>query len=332
MQYFAQMRSISLALAFAAGAPWSATASAPSVADRSEIYLKPTAIVATHDGARIAVYCVGHGSPTVVMDAGLGDGATTWAHVQPEIARHTRVCSYDRAGYMFSSAGPMPRTSDRIVSELHDVILGMPIAGPVVLVGHSFGSLNVRLFTDRYPALVAGVVTVDGSHEDQTRSIPASMQRFQTAMYKRIAACGTSHGPVKDPLCEPQADPTLSPPLIALIKRDEVRPRQVAAINDEFKHFELSATQVRKARRSFGSIPMVVVTGAKPNRWKFPGVPPADSASMAATWTRLQNNLATLSKHGEHVTADDSNHYVQVDAPWVVTAAVTHVVDLVRAK
>src|SRR6058998_690879 len=84
------------------------------VAPGDAVYTRPGRIVAAADGARLNLYCMGSGSPTVIFDSGWEDWAPAWAKVQPEVAKFTRACSYDRAGVGFSDAGPMPRTSVRI--------------------------------------------------------------------------------------------------------------------------------------------------------------------------------------------------------------------------
>src|SRR5262249_13950340 len=96
------------------------------------------------------------GGPTVVLDSGLGVPAVGWDFVQPEVAKSLRVCSYDRAGYGWSTAGPMPRTSGEIAKELHALLVAAGEKPPYVLVAHSFGGYNVRVYTKGYPAEVAG--------------------------------------------------------------------------------------------------------------------------------------------------------------------------------
>ena len=118
------------------------------------------------EGRKAHLLCEGTGHPTVVLEAGLGDTLDTWSWVQPEVARFTRVCAYDRPGLGASAPVDGPRTSDRIVEELRILLDSAPVARPYVLVGHSFGSLNVRLFASRYPERVAGLVLVDPTHED----------------------------------------------------------------------------------------------------------------------------------------------------------------------
>jgi pimeloyl-ACP methyl ester carboxylesterase len=117
-------------------------------------------------GYRLRLYCTGQGSPVVVMDSGLGDTMETWADVWPGVKAFTRICVYDRAGLGKSDAGPTPRTSQRIVDELHGLLVVARVPEPYVLVGHSFGGLNVRLFASEHPAQVAGLVLVEATHED----------------------------------------------------------------------------------------------------------------------------------------------------------------------
>ena len=117
-------------------------------------------------GYRLNLRCLGEGSPVVVLDAGAGDNQETWEWVVPEVRKFTKVCSYDRAGLGRSDAGPTPRTSERIVVELHALLSRAGVRGPYVLAGHSFGGLNVRLYAARHPELVAGLVLVDATPDE----------------------------------------------------------------------------------------------------------------------------------------------------------------------
>src|SRR5204863_1246227 len=125
------------------------------------VYARPGQLVDA-GGCRLNLYCMGSGSPTVVFDSGWGDWAPAWSKVQPEIAKWTRACSYDRAGTGFSDAGPMPRTSVRIAEELRTALHNAGVAGPYILVASAFGADNVRTFVERYMAETAGMVMVDG--------------------------------------------------------------------------------------------------------------------------------------------------------------------------
>src|SRR5687768_3288862 len=112
-------------------------------------------------GYRLHINCTGTGSPTVVVDAGLGDWSTMWGYVQRDVEKTTRICTYDRAGMGWSEPGPLPRDSKQFAKELHTLLQNADIAGPYVMVGHSLGGLTVRVFAHEYPSEVAGIVLVD---------------------------------------------------------------------------------------------------------------------------------------------------------------------------
>ncbi len=122
-------------------------------------------------GHKLFIECTGEGNPTVVLDAGLNHGGHDWRDVQPQISRFTRVCNYDRAGVDRSEPGPLPRTSQLIADELDGLLANARIEDPLVMVGHSFGAMNVRLYTSQHPGRVVGVVLVDGLHPDGLGSI-----------------------------------------------------------------------------------------------------------------------------------------------------------------
>ena len=119
-------------------------------------------------GLSLNLNCTGQGNPTVILDTGGGIPAVGWSLVQPEIAKFTRVCSYDRAGYGWSGAGPTPRTSLQIARELHALLDVGREKGPYLLVGHSLGGYNVRVYNHEYPNDVVGMVLVDASHETKS--------------------------------------------------------------------------------------------------------------------------------------------------------------------
>src|SRR5512133_732893 len=119
-------------------------------------------------GHRLHIDCTGTGSPTVVIDAGLGDWSATWkSWVQPGVEKTTRVCTYDRAGMGYSEAGPLPRNAAQFAKELHTLLQRASIPGPYVLVGHSMGGLTVRVFAHDYATEVAGVVLIDSMSPGQ---------------------------------------------------------------------------------------------------------------------------------------------------------------------
>lgn len=137
-------------------------------------------LVEVEPGRRLNLYCTGKGSPTVVFDAGLGDVTATWVLVQPVIAAHSQACSYDRAGLGFSDPGRRAGDSANIVDDLHRLLVAVSIKPPYILVGHSYGGMNVRLYADTYPAEVVGMVLVDSAEEDWNKSLWKLGQKQET--------------------------------------------------------------------------------------------------------------------------------------------------------
>jgi pimeloyl-ACP methyl ester carboxylesterase len=107
-------------------------------------------------GRTLNLFCSGSGNPAVIIDTGAGEPGYSWSHIQPELARVTRACWYDRAGTGWSEAGPYPRDSEAIARDLHELLQRAGVSPPYVLAGHSFGGLNVRVYSRLYPDDVAG--------------------------------------------------------------------------------------------------------------------------------------------------------------------------------
>jgi pimeloyl-ACP methyl ester carboxylesterase len=128
-------------------------------------------LVPVGGGRSLYLSCRGTGSPTVVFESGLGVYSGTWLAVQKRVAAQTRACVYDRAGLGTSSPAPSGRTSSDLVADLAALLQRGNVAGPYVLVGASFGGLDVQLFAATHPDDVAGIVLVDSLHWDFDRRI-----------------------------------------------------------------------------------------------------------------------------------------------------------------
>jgi pimeloyl-ACP methyl ester carboxylesterase len=259
-------------------------------------------------GHRLHLWCTGSGAPAVILENGLGGSTAAWGFVQPEVARFTRVCSYDRAGMGYSDPGPSPRTARRIASELAALVERGGIGRPVVLVAASSGGFNVRVFASDHPDRVAGLVLVDASHEDQVHQIPR-LARFVRLLSSVgvLRLLGVSFGP----------NPALLPPSTQRSARATgFRAAGYQAAADEIIHIRESAAEVRASRRKL-TVPVVVVTGAR---------------GADATWQELQRDQVTLSERGCQITAEQSGHVVSIDQPQVVVDTIRSVVDAARGR
>ena len=257
-------------------------------------------------GYRLHLWCTGDGAPAVILDTGLGGSSAGWGFVQPDVARFTRVCSYDRAGMGYSDPGPSPRTARRIASELAALLTRGGIAGPVVLVGASIAGFDVRVFASDHPERAAGLVLVDPSHEDDAHEVPR-MARFVPLLSTIgvLRLFGVSFG---------QRIESLAPSVRQFAQATRFRAAGYQAAADEIIHIRESAEEVRSSRRKL-TIPVFVVTGA---------------GGADENWRRLQQDQASLSERGCLIIAQQSGHVVAVDQPQIVVDAIRIVVETAR--
>ena len=288
-----------------------------SAAPHDEIYLKPGQIVAA-DGAQLNLYCTGAGSPTVLFDSGHQDWAPAWAVVQPEVSKWARACSFDRPGYGFSPKGPMPRTSERIATEIHDALKAAHVEGPYVLVGHAFGATNMRTFAFLYPDEVQGLVLVDPDPIDAgTPGEVAGAHGIYIEQAIEIQRCRDSlaaHVPQPSELaCDKRffrgfPDPAWSDPVnAALADAVHTRPDLSDAANAELKEIPGDELWLQQHRKSLGSKPVRVITAAQHK-----------SDTIAA-----QARLLEISSNGKQIIARRSRGaYVQFDEPELVLQSI----------
>jgi pimeloyl-ACP methyl ester carboxylesterase len=257
-------------------------------------------------GYRLHLWCTGNGAPAVILDTGLGGSSAGWGFVQPDVARFTRVCSYDRAGMGYSDPGPSPRTARRIASELAKLLDRSGIAGPVVLVGASIAGFNVRVFASDHPERAAGLVLVDASHEGDAHEVPR-MARFVPLLSKIgvLRLFGVSFG---------QPVESLPSSVRGYAQATRFRAAGFEAAADEISHIQESVSEVRSSRRKL-TVPVVVVTGAR---------------GADENWRQLQHDLTSLSERGCLTIARQSGHVVAVDDPEVVVEAIRTVVGTAR--
>lgn len=289
-------------------------------------------------GVSLNLNCVGQGTPTVILDSGLGVPAAGWDLVMPDVARFARVCSYDRAGYGWSSAGPMPRTSEQIVKELHALLAASGEKGPYVLVGHSFGGFNVRVYADKYPADVAGLVLVDTSHEDQNRLMPPSLKKLtndqiaQLDSQKRLMPILIFFG-IARLTAGDDGDSKLSKEFRDKMKYLQLQTKFIDAALSEIKNFSESAEEVRRTG-NLGDRPLVVLTAGKDLGAKdLPkGVSVEEMREFRKTWVNdLQVRQAKLSTRGKQIVVPDSTHMIPMERPDAVVNAIHEVCDAAKA-
>ena len=288
-------------------------------------------------GHRLHLYCLGTGSPTVVLEAAAPGWSLYWSTVQPQIARTTRVCAYDRAGLGWSERGPLPRTGQRMAKELHRLLERAGISGPYILVGHSLGGLVVRLYQHDYPKEVVGLVLVDAGHELEMRQ--AEFRPFVNAgnsllpVIRAMTILGISRlMATYDQLPQLLSGQEEKVPaeIRPMLRAGWLRTGYYSTLTDESNGLIETLEQVRHSG-SLGDLPLVVVTANGPIWWPdMPGqVNPAKFRKM---WLDLQQDLTKRSTNSRQVFAEQSGHFIPFDQPDLVTNAVRRLIDHERSS
>jgi pimeloyl-ACP methyl ester carboxylesterase len=247
-------------------------------------------------GYQLHINCTGHGSPTVILDAAGGNSSATWGLVQPELARSTRVCAYDRAGMGWSERGPLPRDLKQHVLELHALLSGAGIEGPYVMVGHSYGGRVALVYAKEYPSDVVGMALIDPGKLDDDPHFPPE-NRADLATENRtvtVARWLAPFGVVR--LLLPHAD-YADLPVGESAANDafNVTTKFFRTVGDQYRVLPQTYLQQRGVR-DLGSMPLIVMSASTP-----------DDATRRV-WTEMNGELTKLSTVGAHRVAQGATH------------------------
>ena len=298
-------------------------------------------------GRRLHVVERGEGEPLVVLEAGLAASSLSWCLVERGIAEFARVVSYDRAGFGSSDEAGHAATAVDSAEDLTKLLDAMGYAGPIVLVGHSFGGLIARVFEQRHGVRVAGLVLVDpvvraewrAPSEQQAKLLARGvrlsrrgwmlartgivgvvlrlMVRGSRAVPKLMArtAAGKAAAVTERLAGEIRKMPRELWPLAAAHWSE---PKSFLAMAKTLAGLTASANQLDETR-GLGNLPLVVLSAE------------ASSSATAALATDEHWREARLSLRGEHRIVSGSGHWMHFDAPEIVVEAVRRVVEAVWA-
>jgi pimeloyl-ACP methyl ester carboxylesterase len=303
-------------------------AETPHADSRLDVYAKPGQWVIIGKDRRLNLRCSGKGSPTVVLESGNNADSMTWSKVQPEIAKFTRVCAYDRAGTGFSDGGPLPRNVDAHANDLAALLKSAHIEAPVVLVGHSYGTNIVRRFADKHANEVAALVLLDPPPQNVGEFSPEFEKadaEEHTGMIAAVRNCeqGAKTGRLEAPApeykdCLRGPNPQFSAELNAAMHANKIKPAfWQTIISITVSNVDLYKQPVSKAE-SHGAMPLVILQPDAP----FEDVPPEFHEPMEQARQKTQRAIAATSTRGKIVPVVHSSHDVQLDRPDAVVDAV----------
>ena len=292
-------------------------------------------------GRRINLLCTGTGGPTVILMAGIFSWSVVWYKTQPVMAQNARVCAFDRAGYGFSDPGPRPQILSDVVDDLHAALNAGPLSGPYVLVGHSLGGIEARLYAQRWPKEVVGMVLVDSALAGEGL-IDESQPGFDEVIGGESWAADmlncaflVANGPLDPsrpeyndctsatalPSDTPAAFRTIWPRFFTAYYFAD----KVSLSSSIYTHRYDSVDHLR-----LGAMPLRVLSIE--NAWDD-GTPAGArfNRSYSKVWTALQVGLAHLSSRGVHQIIQGSGHHIQLDKPQAVIDVVDEVLRELQA-
>ncbi len=268
------------------------------------------------------LYCTGSGSPTIVLEAGWGVSTPVvgWGNFQPDLAKITRVCSYDRAGLGWSELQPGPGDADHTAANLHVLLAQAGVTGPIVLLSHSWGGIYVRDYLTHYPANVQGLILMDSSTPDQNKRFAAVVgpqDNSHMALIIRVARLAYSAGiPRLFGICKPVAGWEVR--TARELGEDSCRSHFDALVN-EYNNFDASSAETLHSE-PFGDLPLLIIShdpaaGAAPNE-------PPEARKLEALAAQMQEELKQLSTHSLRIIAKGSGHEVHTDRKALVLSQV----------
>src|SRR5450830_1008376 len=276
-------------VALGAAAQTPAAVATPADPERRP-YAKPGILAALPDGRRIHFNCMGSGSPTVIMTAGLGDWSASWRKVQPTVARSTRVCTWDRAGFGFSDGSTQVQLIANTVSDLEAALKSAAIAGPYLMVGHSMGGLESGAIGVGTPD-PKGCLVYTGGYAPETA---AALAQRDTEWLRWAAK-------------------------ISLHERFDESARSLAR---PARNYGAMPLIVLTAGKPFTPPASMAPATAEAIRAGWP--------AFSAEFNRAHDDLAALSTRGSNRMVADAGHYIQYDRPDLVIAAIEEVVKASR--
>jgi pimeloyl-ACP methyl ester carboxylesterase len=291
-------------------------------------------------GRRLNLYCSGTGSPTVIFEAYSGGSGWAWANVQPEIARKTRACVYDRAGLSFSDPSPRPGTSANAVEDLHKLLAGAGIRPPYVMVGNSYGGINVQLYAYRYPQEVVGLVLVEAGNENETsrydRATNGKISEIYAMFAERSKEClgnaqqGFVPGSEAQLNCTAIAPSGINRSVAAAQFALGLKPTYWEAANSENDNQRVNEAQLAAVRKPFGDLPLAVLTrGVSP--YAVPGKPQsALNKALEDENKAIQDEVARLSSRGSNRVVPGASHIIQEARPDEVVRSINEVLAQVK--
>lgn len=275
-------------------------------------------------GRRFNLKVAGDGEPTVVLAAGYLGGTLDWVLVQQALARRRRVVSFDNAGLGFSDPAAGPRDTRAIVADLRNALVAASLGPPYILVGHSAGSLRMRLFAALHPDDVAGLVLVDPVTCDWEARLyggPSPGMEAEVALFARFLE-RARRGLLRPDDTEfrqrvgfprPDFPGALNDALISMW----LSPSYLETAILEARGIHSASDDAIAADGPLGDVPTIVLSAGRIGQSPITGGDP----DRVATWFAMHDEIAARSSRGRRELVD-AGHNIPIEAPASVVHAV----------
>lgn len=278
--------------------------------------------------------------PTIVLDMGIGGNHLYWHKVEKKIAHFAHVVSFDRAGIGWSEKSPFSRSSYNIVEETRKLLKAAGLKGPFILVGHSFGGLNARIYAKKYPKEVAGIILVDSSHEDQGKDLPRPKYLMnqildKTYLHPYISALSRIGALRLYRYFKPDNE-NFDPEIFKISKAKESSNKFIDTLLEEWRMFDKNLEYAGRFETHFGNLPLTVITAAmevSAETCAMHGHYSMDRCRKAyKVWHDLQKNLAARSNNAKQIMAKNSAHIVHLYEPELIVHAIRDMLENLARK
>ena len=277
------------------------------------------------------LHCQGEGSPTVVVEQGLGTISSVWHNILKRVSVTTRTCGYDRVGMGYSEPTGRATRSTEVAQNLHKLLQAAGVDDDIVLVGWSAGGVYIREFYRQNPDAIRGMVLVDSSHEQQAHRLPKqdSPGNFLTQYANYLAPFGIIRlsGMVGQMNARFNLPDEVMQSVIAQYHQTHM-PRSMMNESAAFK-FDI---QSDKPLSSLGDLPLIVLSQGKPIEGAPDDAAVKFKKNQRLARNQLQMELAALSSNSKHIIAKQSGHAIHNDQPDLVVQSITDLVNRVRAS
>jgi pimeloyl-ACP methyl ester carboxylesterase len=263
----------------------------------------------------------------VVIETGTGNWSYDWSNIQKELSKHTQVITYDRAGYGWSDPPPNGFSIDTTINDLSKILESSKIDTSVILVGHSVGGIYSRLFTEKYPEKVSGLVLVDSRNEyfsEQAKSFNDKFFETQDQSMNRILS---QIGIVRlfgENMVSDSMPNYLSAKKYVNVHWDT---SFFKVLNEEIKQIKINE-KLLEGTRSLGDKPLTIITPSDVELQATElGFSEQEADSFEKIWMDSQKKLTNLSTNSEFILVPNSSHSVMYDQPDVIIKAILKMAD-----